>query len=327
VSEAVETNMVLVSPFRCRMWNLHDRDEESITAESCRQEIASFQRYGQLVPVLGRALNNDPAYDIELIFGARRMFVARHLGVPLRVELRSLSDREAIVSMDVENRHRVDISPYERGVAYARWLREGQFRSQDDLANALGISGAQVSKLLKLARLPAVILNAFGHVADIREGWGLELAAVLEDPKSRDRTVRKAREIAREPVRPPAAEVCRQLLTASLSGRKPAAKARDEVVLSEAGAPLFRVRHARKSVMLLLAAERLSARGLRDIVQAVRGVLETDPAANGDPSALNALQMLSLRNTDMRKQPAQVVRANAKRHTPSVSSVSSDIDS
>jgi ParB family chromosome partitioning protein len=286
VSQNSQTPLVAMDPFRCRMWSLHDRAEEHINEESCREEIASFERYGQLVPVLGRVLNNDPDHDIELIFGARRLYVARLLKIPLRVELRALSDREAIVSMDLENRLRQDISPYERGLAYARWLREGHFNSQDALAAALGISTAKVSKLLKLSRLPPVILNAFERTTEIREGWGLDLAAALEDPQRRERTVRKAREIAREPVRPPATEVCRQLLAASLASKR-LFKSRDEVVLSEKGTPLFRIRHARKSVMLLLPADRVSGHNLRNIVQLVRDVFqsETPPAEVKRPSA------------------------------------------
>jgi len=276
MSAADKTNIVLANPFRCRMWDLHDRTDDSVTEESCRQAIASFRRHGQLIPVLGRTLNNNPEYDIELIFGSRRLFVARHLNVPLRVELRTLSNRQAIICMDIENRQRLDISPYERGVAYAKWLHGGHFRSQDDLVQGLAISAAQVSKLLKLARLPAAILNAFGRVADIREGWGLELSAALEDSRRRERTLRKAREIASETVKPPASEVCRQLLIASCPGRKPAPKSRDEVVLSKAGKPLFRVRQTRKSVMLLLPAEQVSAHHLQHIVQLVGKACGTD---------------------------------------------------
>ena len=277
--EVTRKGIVSVNPFRCRMWPLHDRSDEHITEQSCRQEINSFEKHGQLVPVLGRPVEKDPAYDIELIFGARRLFVARHLNVPLRVELRELSDREAFVSMDIENRQRQDISPYERGLGYARWLRDGYFSSQDDIASALGISAGQVSKLLKIARLPPVILNAFGSAIEIREGWGLEIAAALEDPQRRERMIRRAREIARAPVKHPPSEVCRQLLSASCSGRKPAAKPREEIILNDSGIPLFRVRYARTSVMLLLPTERVSARCLQQIVRAVSTAFQDERIA------------------------------------------------
>jgi hypothetical protein len=47
---------VWVDPFRCRMWSLHDRMEEYLNEETCRAEIQSFLKNGQLIPVLGRRL-------------------------------------------------------------------------------------------------------------------------------------------------------------------------------------------------------------------------------------------------------------------------------
>jgi len=271
-----------VSPFRCRMWPLHDRSQDHITEDSCRDEITSFQKHGQLVPVLGRSLHNDPSHDIELIFGARRLFVARHLNITLRVELRTLSDREAMIAMDIENRQRQDISPHERGSSYAAWLRDGYFTSQEDIATALRISASQVSRLLKIARLPPVILNAFESPAQICEGWGLELATALEDPQRREQIIRKAREVAREPHRPPARELYRRLLSAAAVGRKPVPKARDEVILSDHGAPLFRIRYARTSVLLMLPVQRVSARSLKEIRGAVASVLQQESTASGE---------------------------------------------
>ena len=119
-SQPEARNIVSVSPFRVRMWRLHDRCEEYVNEETCKAEIASFQKHGQLVPALGRVLPGDCGYDVELIYGARRLFVARHLSVPLLVEIREISDRDALIAMDIENRQRMDISPYERAMSYAR---------------------------------------------------------------------------------------------------------------------------------------------------------------------------------------------------------------
>src|ERR1700680_1284415 len=178
-------NVVSISPFRCRMWALHDRLEAGITAETCKSEIASFLKHGQLVPALGRPVNGDPDCDIELIYGARRLFVSRHINRSLRVELREMWDREAIIAMDIENRQRADVSPYERAISYAACLRAGHFGSQQELARALKISASQVSRLLSLAKLPAVVVNAFATPFDICEGWGVDLIERMIDPVHR----------------------------------------------------------------------------------------------------------------------------------------------
>jgi ParB family chromosome partitioning protein len=266
-------SIISVNSFRCKMWELHDRIETTVTESSCRAEIDSIRRYGQLVPALGRRLRDDADYDIELIYGARRLFVARHLMKELLVEVRDISDREALVAMDLENRQRVDISPYERGVSYSRWLREKHFASQDDISRALRISASQVSRLLRIARLPAVIVSAFGSPADICEGWGLDLAEVLENEKSRDATVRCARAISARSTRTPGKDVYRELMAASAGGKKVKAPAHDEVVTAANGSPLFRVRHQINTVALVLPLKSVSSDVLARVKATVSEVL------------------------------------------------------
>jgi ParB family transcriptional regulator, chromosome partitioning protein len=279
-------SIVSMDPFRCKVWQLHDRLEDHITEESCSDEIASFSRHGQLVPVLGRPLKNDGLHSVELIYGARRLFTARHLKKPLLVELREMTDREAIVAMDIENRQRKDISPYERGLSYARWLRCGHFESQDDIARALRVSSSQVSRLLKLAKLPSVIIGAFDSALDIREGWGLTLADILADPERRQIAIRVARTIAERSPRTPALEVYRTLLGSSAHGRKPRDLVHDRVVKGRDGSPLFRVRQQHRSIALLLPVERTSARMLEAIQRAVAQVLQDTTLQEMAPPSL-----------------------------------------
>ena len=257
--------IVSVDPRRCRMWKLHDRIEHHVNEDTCRSEIESFLKHGQLVPTLGRTLGADPDHDIELIYGARRLFIARHIGKPLLVELLEISDKEAIVAMDIENRQRTDISPYERGLGYARWLRSGYFHSQEDMARALRVSCSQVSRLLKLSRLPSVVTNAFATPLDIRESWGLALLEALDDPERRELTLRRARALSYAKVRPSSGEVYRDLLRASVRGAKVKSRPHDEVVKDASGAPLFRIRQQRDSIALVLPAEKVTEAVLEKI--------------------------------------------------------------
>lgn len=268
-------NIVDVDPFRCRMWGLHDRLEEYITEDSCKPEIQSFLKHGQLVTVLGRPLVGDADHDIELIYGARRLFVARYLNAPLKVRVRELSDRQAIVAMDIENQQRRELSPYERGRSFVRWLQTGCFVSQDELARALGISPAQVSRLVKLARLPAVVVGAFSSPLDIREGWGLNLAQACDDPQRRRLIVRRARTITSKQTRSSADEICEQLLEAPERELKSRMRRRDEVVADPSGHPLFRVRRQSRTVTLVLPVEHLSADTLAQITSLVANILVT----------------------------------------------------
>lgn len=262
-----------VDPFRVRVWSLHDRCDQHVNEDTCKGEIQSFQKYGQLVPALGRLVRDDPYHDVELIYGARRLFVARHLNRPLLMEIRVMSDREAIAAMDIENRYRTDISPHERATSYARWLRTGLFGSQEEVARALKISPSRVSRLLRLAKLPSVILNAFASSLEIRESWGLDIMDALDDPNTRQRTIRKAREIGALSPRPEASRVYRELLEAA-RGRRVKSAAHVEIVRDEAGAPLFRIRRLSRSVSLVVPSPKLSAAALAEIRSVLAGILE-----------------------------------------------------
>jgi ParB family chromosome partitioning protein len=291
--------IISVNPFRCRMWDLHDRLDHLIVEDTCRAEIASFEKHGQLIPVVGRPLRDDPEHDIELVFGARRLFVARHLNMPLRVELRSMTDQAALIAMDIENRQRRDISPYERGLTFARCLRSGCFGSQDELAKALKISQSQVSRLLTLAHLPSVVVNAFESPRDIREGWGTDLMMALQTTQRRQATIARARSVASISPRPPAIEIFQQLISCAVPGRKIRAKSHDEVVTGSDGAALFRIRIQGKNVALLLPIDRVSAQTLHNVRDLLRDALQQKMAQRAIPPAAIEPAVLAPRKPDV----------------------------
>ncbi len=281
-AEMAKKVLVRVSPHRCRIWVGHDRLEEYIDEESCQSEIRSFMNHGQLSAVLGRPLKEDCSFDVELIFGARRLFVARALNVPLDVELRDLTDREAAIYLDIENRHRREVSPYERGMCYMRWIRSGLFSSQDELAQSLKASPSQVSRLLAVAKLPSVIVSAFPSPLDIREMWGVALLNAYADVKRRRALLEGARVIAKESPRPSPDSVFARL-TATEGPMRAATKSRagrgvDEVVRDRAGRPLFRIRRYRQHVAFMVDSRKLSPALYEQIRRSLRTALQVDCA-------------------------------------------------
>lgn len=265
-----------VSPFRCRVWGEHGRLEEYLTEESCRDEIKSFQQHGQVIALIGRKLVGDPMHDVEIICGARRLFVAQHLNVEVTVELRELTDKQAICMLEIENQHRKDVSPYERGRSMVRWLAGGYFASQDEIARVLNISASQVSRLIKLAKLPSVVVNAFASPLDICETWGSDLYAAWQDPDRRGKLSSSARALANRNPRPPKTEVFERLVSnkSAKSGRTSADH--DEVVVDASGAPLFRIRYQRKSIALMFSASRTPKRSLKIIKEALIAILQDE---------------------------------------------------
>ncbi len=240
-------SFITADPFRCRVWELNDRIEEYVTEESCRSEIASVERDGQLVPAVGRLLQGDPDFDIEIICGARRLFIARHLKIPLRVQIRELTDRQAAVAVQTENALRKQTSPYERGMWLAKLLRQGIYPSRDAMARDLGITPTQVTRLLKFAELPAIVIGVFPSPHDILESWAVELHKAWTDERRRLITERCRSLAAALP--PPAAQSVYESLVASPThaGRP---RAVCKLVRSPDGTPLLRLEHQRKEVVL-----------------------------------------------------------------------------
>lgn len=245
--------LVVVDPFKCRMWDMHDRLTEYISEESCRNEIQSVERHGQKTPALGRRLPKHDTHEIELIYGARRLFVAQYLNVPLTVELADIDNRDALLQMDRENRLRKDISPYERGMSYKNWLRKGHFRSQREIAEALGVSDATVCRLMRFAELPSVVVSAFRTPLDIKEGWAVALADLCRDQAKRELITARARAISSSGLVRDANAVFLQLTAADAQRRRFQREARDEVIRGAAGKPpIFRVRTRRTAIHIIL---------------------------------------------------------------------------
>src|SRR6185437_15430982 len=256
--EAEMANVVSIDPFCCRLWKGHERIEEHINERTCRDEIASMSTHGQRIPVLARPLAQDLGYSHELIYGARRLFVARYLKMPLLAEVRSMSDIEAVIAFEIENEQRRELSAYERAQSYRSWLRSGIFESQEDMARTLHVSTAQVSRLLELAQLPPVIVNAFASPVDICEAWGCELMQMWGELDARNRLVARARLLSAERDKSEPAVIYQRLVSNLSSGRRStrdrSSFAHDEVIKDDSGRPLFRVRVRRREIALLLPA-------------------------------------------------------------------------
>jgi ParB/RepB/Spo0J family partition protein len=265
-------DVLKVDPGRCCIWEFNGRLEEYLTDESCENEILSIQAHGQMIPAIARTTKPGARHDFEIICGARRMYAARRLGVDLRLDLRDLTDRQAIILMDVENRQRKDWSAYERGRSFAKWLASGQFSSQEDLAESLRISASQVSRLLKVGKLPTVVIEAFAEPSDICEMWGLTLHTLCDNPRDRARVVARARvlRIHARNMEPKEIYDNLRLLGTVQSARK---RHREEVVLGPKGQALFRIKHLPTKVNLLIGKQLLSPHSLFRIKEALSSIL------------------------------------------------------
>lgn len=263
-----------VEPAKCTLWQFHGRIGDELSDEFCKELTTSMQLHGQRHPVLGRRLAPCDGVKIELIYGSRRLFAAKKLGAKLLVDVRDIDDRAAVVEMEIENRLRCDISAYERGMSYRRWLNARLFASQSDLATELGISEAQVSRLLRYAELPAAVVSAFESVRAIREEWAVVLAKACQDADRRPGVVRRGREISQAERRYPAQVVFRRLLGDVQLGGREAQRTRDEVLKNSSGMPICRIAVRSTSVHFIVPRDGLSERVVHELKRKFGQVLE-----------------------------------------------------
>lgn len=277
-------SFITADPFRCRVWDLNDRIEEYVTEESCRSEIASMERDGQLVPAVGRMLKGDPDFDIEIVCGARRLFIARHLGIPIRVEIRELTDRQAAVAVETENSLRKQTSPYERGMWLAKLLRQGMYRSRDEMAKDLGITPTQVTRLLKFSELPTVVIGAFPSPHDILESWAVELHKAWNDERRRLLTER-SRSLAAATPRPAAIFVYQSLVASPTHGGRSRNKAMRRIVKSPDGNTLLRLERQRKEVVLRIPNILVDPAVEKELIQLIADALARRTGIKSGPAA------------------------------------------
>ena len=267
-----------VEPANCTLWQFHQRCGEDLSDGSCKDLIDSMQRHGQRHPVLGRRPEGRPDAAIELIYGGRRLFAATRLGIRLHVDVRDLDDRAAIVEMEIENRLRTDITPYERGMSYRHWLHARVFASQCELAKAIGVSEAQVSKLLRYADLPAAVVGAFDSVRSIREEWAVTLAKLCQDPHRRPGLVRRARELARSGQQHEPEEVFRRLTADDNLRGRATAQRNEEIVRGSSGKAIYRIALRASTVHFILPRAALSDDLLGQLKGQLTSLLERAPS-------------------------------------------------
>lgn len=200
--DRVEKTFLKVDPARCRLWEDHNRRYDLLNEQNCMDLIEGLKAQGeQEFPAVVRRVSDDPAFDYEVICGARRHWAISWLRdhnfpkFKYLIDVRDLSDEEAFRLADAENRDRTDISDFERASDYLQALDRYYEGKQKAMANRLEVSEGWLSRYLDLARLPNEIIMAFGAVTHLRIQHARELKPLLRDAKSRSKLLNCAREL------------------------------------------------------------------------------------------------------------------------------------
>jgi len=264
-----DREIILINPFRCRVWTFNQRSEEKLTEEACKDLIGDIKASGQQVPALGRRLHGDPDHDVEIVYGARRHLATRLLGRDLIVEIREMTDDEALCAMEKENQQRMAPSPYERGRTWLRLLRGKACKSHQDIADRIGVARSLVSRLISIAELPTVIIAAFASPDDIKADWGVELHKAWDDESRQPWVNRRARAFERMETRPPARQIYSTLISPPGISAKFQRYERNIPVTDELGEVVFHRQYRSGRTLWILPASILDTSVIESIDRSI----------------------------------------------------------
>jgi ParB family transcriptional regulator, chromosome partitioning protein len=150
--------------------------------ESYQELLAAIRERGQDTPVLVRP-HPEKSGRYMIVFGHRRLRVARELGRPVRAVVKALADIDHIVAQGQENAARANLTFIER-VLFAERLETLGY-SRETIQSALSVDYQTLSKMLTIPKvIPPEIIEAIGPAKGVgRDRW-LELRKLIERPKN-----------------------------------------------------------------------------------------------------------------------------------------------
>ncbi|KQV78153.1 plasmid partitioning protein RepB [Rhizobium sp. Root1220] len=157
-----------------------DLDPQSLDASSISDRLSddgeeyqelkqAIRESGQSTPILVRPSADGQRYTV--IFGHRRMKVARELGIPVKAIVKKLDDIASAIAQGQENSARSNLSFIERAYFAQNLLATGM--TKDVVRTSLAIDEAMLSKMLGVVEvIPAPVIKAVGAAKKIgRDKW------------------------------------------------------------------------------------------------------------------------------------------------------------
>jgi ParB/RepB/Spo0J family partition protein len=145
--------------FIIELRRLADSPSQPRTEYHGLDELAdSIRQQGVLQPIICRPITQqpigaDPAEDLEIIAGHRRVRAARMAELEdIPAIIRPMSDLQVLQVQIVENLQREDVSPLDEGRAYAA-LRDQHGQTPKQIADTLGVSVRHVLARIQLLQL------------------------------------------------------------------------------------------------------------------------------------------------------------------------------
>lgn len=155
-------------------------DRLSDDSEEYQELKQAIRESGQTTPILVRPSPTD-GQRYMVVFGHRRLKVARELGRPVRAVVKRLDDIASVIAQGQENSARSNLSFIERAFFAKNLLESGM--TKNVVRSSLAIDDAMLSKMLGVVEVvPAPIIKSLGASKKIgRDKW-LSLRQLLLPP-------------------------------------------------------------------------------------------------------------------------------------------------
>lgn len=145
-------------------------DRLSDDGQEFQELLQAIKESGQTTPILVRPSPTD-AKRYMVVFGHRRLRVARELGVPVKAIVKKLDDATSAIVQGQENAARSNLSFIERAYFAQNLIASGM--TKDVVRSSLAIDEAMLSKMLSVVEtVPASVIRALGASKKIgRDRW------------------------------------------------------------------------------------------------------------------------------------------------------------
>ncbi|MBY5324355.1 plasmid partitioning protein RepB [Rhizobium leguminosarum] len=155
-------------------------DRLSDDGEEYEELKQAIKASSQTTPILVRPSLSD-SQRFMVVFGHRRLKVAKELGIPVKAVVKRLDDITSAIAQGQENSARSNLSFIERAYFSQNLLASGM--TKDVVRSSLAIDDAMLSKMLGVVEaVPASILKMLGSSKKIgRDRW-LSLRQLLLSP-------------------------------------------------------------------------------------------------------------------------------------------------
>ncbi|NTJ45353.1 plasmid partitioning protein RepB [Agrobacterium larrymoorei] len=145
-------------------------DRLSDDGEEFQELLQAIKESGQTTPILVRPSSTD-VKRYMVVFGHRRLRVARELGVSVKAIVKQLDDTTSAIVQGQENAARSNLSFIERAYFARNLIASGM--TKETVRSSLAIDEAMLSKMLAVVEaVPASVITALGASKKIgRDRW------------------------------------------------------------------------------------------------------------------------------------------------------------